>query len=414
MTIGSITAMISIVRRSAVCIACMGVAAAAGPMSVPQAPADATSREVTFAGGAEGVTLAGTLLLPAGATPEARVPAVVLVTGSGPQDRDETIAGRKPFLVLANALAREGFAVLRYDDRGTEPMRVGKSTGVFGGATLRDTSEDAAAAMAFAAQQPEIDPKRIVICGHSTGGLEAAMLLGAGRVPAGAILLATPAVAGASLLAQQSAAILRANHEAGKVPLTEEQIARSIELQHAVIMAAATDDILVQDRAAEEAVRFVLALKSPGQPVDNDTVRAAVEQALAPLTEPWMAHFLRYDPASDLAAAKVPVLIVYGGRDLQVAPELNAQPATDALKRSGQPQTMIVTLPTANHLFQQANTGLLDEYGTLTDEMGPALTGIVTEWLDMVLEQDHEEPAGAEPAPGAGARQRVGPAQIPF
>lgn len=343
------------------------------------------SREVDFAGGAENVRLAGTLLLPAAASGEAKVPGVVLVTGSGPQNRDEAIMGKKPFKVLAESLVARGFAVLRYDDRGTKALNIGQSTGSFAGSTLADFSMDAAAAIKYLGAQPEIDSAKIVLCGHSTGGLEAAMLLGKGQVPAAAVLLAAPAVRGSELLAHQTATILRATQGGGRTRLSEEQVEKAITLQTGLIHAAAANDESALTTAAQEAVKFTVSLQSPGLVVADEALAAGVAQATAPMKEAWMTHFLRYDPAADLAAARVPVLAVFGGRDVQVAAEQNAGPATVLLAKAGNADSVVAILPTSNHLFQDAKTGLMDEYGVLPDEMEPRLCSLVGEWLQRVL-----------------------------
>ncbi len=355
--------------------------------SAPSVPAGAEfiSREVEFTGGAEDVRLAGTLLLPSGASPNSKVAAVVLVTGSGLQDRDETIAGRKPFKVLAESLARRGFAVLRYDDRGTAEHKIGRSTGSAKGATLADTAEDAAAAIAFLQSATEIDAARVAICGHSTGGLEAAKLLGAARVPAAAVLLATPTVPGWELLATQSEAVMRAARKAGSVSMAGSDMDRAVELQSAFIEAAAGDDDAALRRAAEEAVRFTISLQAPGREIPAPQIELGVISAIASMKEPWMAHFLRYDPRTDLAAAKVPVLMVFGGRDIQVSALQNAGPGSAALASAGHPRSMVVVLPVVNHLFQECETGTMDEYGRLTGEMGPALSNRVADWLLSVM-----------------------------
>ena len=160
-------------------------------------------REVEFAGGAEGVSLAGSLTLPEGADEANPVACVVLVTGSGPQDRNETVLGKQPFLVLAEGLVVRGYAVLRYDDRGTAELNMGASTGSFADATTRDFADDAAAAIAFASEQPGVDPERLVLAGHSEGGMVAAILLASDAPPAAAVLLASPAVDGAAILGAQ-------------------------------------------------------------------------------------------------------------------------------------------------------------------------------------------------------------------
>ncbi|MAY74951.1 MAG: hypothetical protein CMJ31_09615 [Phycisphaerae bacterium] len=351
--------------------------------------AEPTSEDVTINGPADDVTLAATLLLPEGATESEPAPCVVLITGSGPQDRDESIAGKKPFRVLAEGLAAHGYATLRYDDRGTKGLGLGESTGSFEDSTTADFAEDAAAVVAFAAADPRIDGARVVVCGHSTGGLVSAMLLGSDRVPAAAVLLAPPAVRGADLLAHQSEAIALATQQTVGTGLSDEQLAEMNAAQRAVVLAMATDDEERQREAAEGAIRaqMKIAGMDPAA-IPPGTIETATEQALAPLRATWMAYFLRYDPADDLRAARVPVLAVFGGRDLQVTPKQNVEPMRDVLLEAGDPRSAVITLATSNHLFQPAETGLLDEYEKLADEMQPMLIDLVAAWLDRVVGEE--------------------------
>lgn len=377
-------------------VSALGVAQVAGPAGpverAPLAqparaplPGGTSEREVEFAGGAEGMILRGTLLLPKGASGASPAPGVLLISGSGIQDRDETIMGRKPFRVLAEALAARGYAVLRYDDRGSAVAKVGRSTGPMSGFTLEDQSRDAARAIAFLGEQPDVDETRLVVCGHSTGGIEAAYLLARGEVPGAAVLLGSSCVTGEALVRRQGRDILQATHEAGQSGLTDAQVSTFADLQERLTQAAADDDEAALQAAAEELVRFGLPLRAPGMQLNDQIVAQAKAASIAPFKEVWMADFLRHDPGPNLARARVPVLAVFGGRDLQVSPAINTGPATAALSRAGVRGSRVVVLPLVNHLFQHATTGLPAEYGALTDEMGPELTSLVADWLDDVL-----------------------------
>lgn len=358
-------------------------AAASRPASAPAFQ----STDLEFAGGAPDVTLAATLLLPVGASADARVPGVVLITGSGVQDRDETIVGRKPFRVLAEALAARGYAVLRYDDRGSKALGMGASTGSAAGATLADTALDARAALQFLATRPEVDAQRLVACGHSTGGLEVAMLLRAEAVSGAAVLLAAPTVSGATLLELQSVKILAATVRLGKLALTEAQVQAAGRVQAELVRAYLAGDEKATRAAAEAAVRFNSALQPAASAPTGEALDRAASAAIATFKSPWMDHFLRYDPAPDLASSRVPVLAIFGSLDLQVPPEQNAQPAVNALTAASQPASVVVTLVGRNHLFQTAASGHLAEYGQLKDEMPPELTDLIADWLDRVLKR---------------------------
>lgn len=337
-----------------------------------------------FDGGAPGVRLAGTLLLPISATGASPAPGVVLVTGSGAQDRDETIVGRKPMRVLAEALAARGFAVFRYDDRGTKDVGIGSSTGSFAGATLADFAQDAGAAITFLAARDEVDDGRVALCGHSTGGLEGAILAGQGRVPGALVLLAAPTVRGATLLVRQSEDILRTAHAQGRSGLKDDQVDALAAAQTAFIEAYVGDDQAALNSAAERVVRLSVEVRAPGAAVTEEMLALGVKQALAPLQEKWMDHFLRYDPGADLRAATVPVLALFGGRDLQVSPALNVGPAEAALAENAG-GSLVVVVPGRNHLFQASTAGLPDEYGRLTDEMGGGVADLIADWLGRVM-----------------------------
>lgn len=341
---------------------------------------------VTVPGPAPEITLAGTLLLPEGATPEFPVPGIVLVTGSGAQDRDETIFGKRPFRILAEGLVARGYAVLRYDDRGTKSLGIGESTGSFAGSTTRDFADDARAVAVFLAADPRIDADRIVICGHSTGGLVSAMLLGEGFPFAAAVLLASPSVRGAELLIHQSALIGAAANLAAGNPVSPDDFKKQTAAQSRLVLAAAGDDPGIARAAVVDAINESLRAAGMDPATFPESEKnSAIDRALTPLYETWMAAFLRYDPREDLTRSKVPVFALFGGLDLQVDPAQNAGPMTAALRDAGHPLSAVVTLPHANHLFQHAITGMITEYESLEGEMPPLLIDLISAWLDRTL-----------------------------
>jgi dienelactone hydrolase len=355
--------------------------------------------EVTFTGGSPDVTLAGTLSLPRGDGPH---PAVVLFSGSGAQDRDESlrpVAAIKPFALLADALTRAGIAVLRYDDRGTA-----QSTGDYTTARLADLTADAQAAFDFLRARPEIDPARTGVLGHSEGGIYTASLIEAGAPIAFAVALAGPATNGVDLMVAQNGAIVRSTGATDAEVTEAETYAR---LLYAAVLAGDEAEArsvaeayfgAYWDRQTDE-LRAALG--------DRDAfVKAQADGQVAATTIPWFVDLLRSDASVGWGVAEMPVLGLFGGKDIQVLADQNA-PIMEASLGGRNPASRVVTLPDANHLFQAAVTGSLAEYGTLeqtfTPELLPLLVGWVAEQAGLPAPaiSPPASPAPASPAPAA-------------
>ncbi len=328
--------------------------------------AGAAEREIVIDGPAG--KLAGTLLTPDAAT--APVPAIVFITGSGAQDRDEAVFGHRPFKQLADALAAGGIASLRCDDRG-----VAKSTGDFSTATTLDFVRDAKAQLAWLRTHPGIDPHRVGVIGHSEGGLIGALLAGAsdGGVDF-AVLLAPPGIKGREILTGQTEDLYRAAHlEAGRVAYAVERHRELMDAVEAGLDDAALDEAL---RALVEA-QLELVEKNPPS---ADRVQALARAAKPGLLSPWMRNFISLDPAPSFAACRVPVLAVFGAKDTQVAPSRNV-PAIKAACKDAAVTPEIVVLPGLNHLFQRCATGLPDEYAKIKSGVEPEVLTLVTDWV---------------------------------
>ncbi|MEZ4321749.1 MAG: alpha/beta hydrolase [Myxococcota bacterium] len=301
-----------------------------------------------------GVTLAGTLTRPEGTGP---FPAVVLLTGSGPQDRDEALLGHRPFAVLADHLTRAGIAVLRTDDRG-----FGASTGTFATARTPDFADDAAHALAWLDARADTGPTGLV--GHSEGGLVAPIVQARTEPDAPhadfLVLLAGPAVSGAAILEEQGARIAAASGVS----------ADEVELQRAQSRAAIQAAIDGADlQGLMKAVRAV-----PGSDAATD---AELKPALTPLTTPWFRWFLAFDPTDTLKRVDVPVLALFGEKDLQVPADQSEGPMRDALGERG----TVEVLPGLNHLFQPASTGAPAEYAGIDITMDPVMLDRVASWI---------------------------------
>ena len=336
----------------------------------PKPPFPYTAEDVKFENAAAKVTLAGTLTLPKGDGP---FPAVVLVTGSGPQDRDETLFGHKPFLVLADYLTRRGVAVLRYDDRG-----VGKSTGKFKGATTADFATDAAAAVAYLHTRKEVDAKRVGVAGHSEGGTIAPTV--AADHPeqvAFIVLLAGTGLPGSAVLDRQRADVMAAaGASAETVGLYKRLYAvlnpillgpGTPQERRAKVVAAAKDEVAKFPEAQRKALGF-------------DKPEVCDEFGKLP-TDPWMDAFLRYDPATALKRVKCPVLALNGSLDLQVSADENLPAIEVALKAGHNPPAKFVTLKGLNHLFQPAKTGAVDEYPQIETTYDEGAMKLVADWI---------------------------------
>jgi pimeloyl-ACP methyl ester carboxylesterase len=341
----------------------------AGPLrpQEPKPPFPYREEDVRIPQAVQGFELAGTLTIPNGEGP---FPAVVLVSGSGPQDRNQEILGHKPFLLLADQLVRRGIAVLRYDDRG-----VGASGGDFSKATSLDLSHDAEAAWRYLRQRPEADPKRVGILGHSEGGLIAPMVAAREPEVGFVISLAGPGVDGSTLLLMQNEAIGRASG------MGEEALAAARRINEGAYRISREESVPEQreQRLREYFDGMIGEGLIPIPPgVDR---KAVIDPMIAELTLPWIIHFLREDPAVSWRSVRCPVLAVNGDLDLQVPAEANLEAIAAALKAGGNGRFTAERLPGLNHLFQQAQTGLPTEYGRLEQTMDPALPGRVSDWI---------------------------------
>ncbi|HLS79342.1 MAG TPA: alpha/beta fold hydrolase [Nocardia sp.] len=317
----------------------------------PQPPFPYRAEDVSYTNG--DLDIAGTLTLPEGEGP---FPAVVLITGSGAQTRDEELFGHKPFLLIADTLTRAGYAVLRTDDRG-----VGGTGGDLNTSSYDDLASDVEAGIDFLRGRADIDPARIGLFGHSEGGYLAPLV--AARPDSGvafAVLMAGPSVDGGAVLIEQSRLILAAS---GTPP---EQIDAQV---------AQTTEMVGLLRAGDlDGARAVYERSLADLP---EEARESAAQAGSPIT-PYYASFVNYDPAPALSALRIPVLAFFGGKDLQVPAAQNEQPARDLL--TGTDATVHV-FPEANHLMQPANTGNLDEYATIETTVDPQVLAFVTDWL---------------------------------
>lgn len=317
----------------------------------PRSPLPYRTREVTILG-AGGTPLSGTLTLPSGAGPFA---AAVLVSGSGPQDRDSTLHGHRPFLVLADALTRRGMAVLRLDDRG-----VGGSGSDLYTAHYSDLSDDISAAVTFLRGHPSVRPQQVGLIGHSEGG--SLVMLTAQELrpaPAFAVLLGSPAVPGRELLSQQLRAQLAARG-----------------LNKSTIEAQVTAQAQALSGQRPDPNRL---------PLSGSELEQAWLHARPFARSTYLKDFLAYDPRPALEASRVPTLAVFGSLDLQVPPSAGAQPMRALLSRSSSAANIpseVHELPRLNHLLQPARSGLPEEYAEIPTTLDLSALNLLTRWLE--------------------------------
>lgn len=338
----------------------------------PKKPYPYQEKDIIVENKEAGISLAGTITTPTGKGP---YPAVILFTGSGPQDRDQNMMGHKPFLVLSDYLTRQGFAVLRLDDRG-----VGRSEGNFATATTRDFTADAAAAYNFLKSYAGVIPEKVGLIGHSEGALIAAKVAAQNPQVAFVVLMAGNGVPGTELLIAQNKALL----QAAGVP--DDLLQPYLALRDAQFKVAATEpDVL---KAAEKIRKIEQEAKAKftAQQQQQLGLTPQGEQAVvAQLSLPWFKYFLAYDPAPALQKLKMPVLALNGTKDLQVPYQQNLPAVEKALKAGGNKQFKIQELPNLNHLFQTAKTGTVTEYSQLEETVAPVALETIGNWLKLVV-----------------------------
>ena len=322
----------------------------------PQPPFDYHIEEVTFVNEKEGNTLVGTLTIPEG---EGSFPAMVLVSGSGQQDRDEELMNHRPFWIIADYCALHGIAVLRYDDRG-----IGGSTGEVENATSLDFSYDAEVAFDYLLNRKEINASKVGILGHSEGGIINFMV--AERRPEVAFLvsLAGPSVNGIEVLKEQQAAILRASG------MSEEAVQFSSNAN------AQLFDIIEASNDREEADSLLRQLvKSWGY---NEEL---TEQTVGQLASPWMYYFLKYDPTEAIVKTNCPALLLNGSKDLQVIASQNLPGYEKIISEHGKTNLILRELPDLNHLFQHCETGSPNEYYEIEETISPEVLELIVEFV---------------------------------
>lgn len=345
----------------------------------PEPPFPYRAEEVTIENTGAGVTLAATLTMPS----SGRAPAaVVLVSGSGPQDRDSEIAHHRPFLVLADYLTRHGIAVLRYDDRG-----FGESTGSSSDATTEDFAGDTHAAVSFLASNAELADARIGVVGHSEGGIIAPMVAAQSKDVDFIVLMGAPGLPGEQILIKQQEGVMKSSMEMVTQAMQEqgmddEQIQSMLDAQleqsrkmmedlHSVIKSPA------DSTEAAAKLRDILREVMGGAPSRDEMIDAQIASMLTR----WTRFFVSYDPRPALTKVTIPVLAIGGEKDTQVFSADNLPVIEEALREAGNQDVTVSELKGLNHLFQTADTGAITEYATIEETFAPSALELIGQWI---------------------------------
>ncbi len=334
----------------------------------PVPPFPYRAEDVTFTNDKFNIKLAGTLTIPSGKGP---FPAVIMITGSGAQNRNEELMGHKPFMVIADYLSRNGIAVLRYDDRG-----VGKSQGNYVAATSADLATDAEAAFNFLKNNPEIDQKKIGLAGHSEGGLIAPIVASSNSDIAFIVSLAGTGVSGEKIINTQSADISRASGVDEKI-IKE---AASINKKIFSILKKEPDNKIAFDKMSTEYKKILEKKKLTKEESEKELKQFQAQ--INPLGLTWMRYFISTDPSDFWKKVKCPVLALNGSKDLQVAADMNLAAIEKSIKSSGNTSVKTIKLQDLNHLFQHSKTGTPAEYGNIEETFSPEVLKIMTDFIN--------------------------------
>ena len=304
------------------------------------------------------ITLSGTLTQPA---KEGKYPAVILISGSGPQDRDETLFGHKPFKVLADYLTKNGIIVLRYDDRG-----IGKSEGDFEKATIDDFNKDAISAFNFLKTQQNVDVHKIGIIGHSEGGLIANLIAGQGMPNLSFIVtLAAPTIPIKDLMVEQ---LYRVGKAEG---MSELQLAMAREINKKNF------EVVKSDLNTDDAYAL---LKKNMHIVEETAQNAAIRKEMLMMLTPAYRYFIRINPQEFIQKIYVPVFGAFGTLDVQVPSTMNLRGYYDNLPKNS--KTVLKEYENMNHLFQKAKTGRVAEYAQIEETINEQILKDIVDWIE--------------------------------
>jgi pimeloyl-ACP methyl ester carboxylesterase len=339
----------------------------------PVAPFPYKSENLRYTNADGSITYGATITIPSGKAP---FPAVLLLTGSGQQNRDEEMMGHKPFAVIADHLTRNGFVVLRVDDRG-----IGETTGDVARATTRDFANDAIVSLEYLKSRKEVDKNKIGLIGHSEGAM-IAQIVGAERDDIHfLILLAGPGLETPKVMHEQNEAILtRAGlgntYVQAYLELYDQLLTRITQSDSAALRESLV--ALLNEWTAKTPVNIVTTTTGIK---DEASKQRFIDQFLSIGKSPWFKYFLNYSPEVYLKRIKAHVLAINGSRDVQVISKTNLAAFEAALKGGKAKSYQLEEAVGLNHLFQECKTCMVNEYGQLDETFSPKILELMTSWL---------------------------------
>lgn len=321
----------------------------------PKPPYPYISEDIKFRNEAADINLAGTITIPQGG---GKYPAVVLVSGSGSQNRDEEVFDHKPFLVLSDYLTRNGIVVLRYDDRGFAESEGDRLT-----ATTEDNAADAMAGVHYLRGRKEVNPDQIGVIGHSEGGIIAFMLAAKEKGVAYVVSMAGSAIRGDSIL------LLQKEDAGRKYGVTEEALAEARKINRSV------NNAVLNSSTKEDAVEKLMEIYGTSE---------GTKMEIAQMSSDWMRFFIKYDPVTAIRKIRIPVLVLFGDKDYQVSAGPNAESFEKNVPRSNKAAEVKI-YPDRNHLFQHSTTGMPGEYQEIEETINPEVLQDIVEWIKKVI-----------------------------
>ena len=347
----------------------------------PRPPFPYHSEDVVYTNADKSIQFGGTLTYPKTDSVKHSgeinsYPAIILITGSGQQDRDETLSGHKPFAVIADYLTRQGFVVLRVDDRG-----IGKTTGIFSDATSMDFAKDVEAGLDFLEEQPMVNKNKIGLIGHSEGGLIAPIVADERKEIKFIILLAGPGIPIIDLMQQQMEAVSKSNGETSGQAKASGQLMRIVWDEAAKNEDSATTLQHIRMKIESWSKTLDTATLAKFKSRDTAGINHQIIQAMTALNGRWYKYFISFNPQPYLEKLDCKVLALNGSKDVQVIAATNLKGIKQSLQKSKSLKYDVIEIPGLNHLFQTCVICNPAEYSDLEESFSPVALDIMGNWL---------------------------------